>query len=101
MAFPDEIVTFPTMLNITISDAPLVQQYQEARNAGNTALAAQILAQIPSSSVKLISASYLNSLTSTCYALQQYYLEKYSPAYVVSSTQPAAQATGDFWFQIL
>ena len=31
-------------------------------------------------------------------ALETYYLQRWSPAYVVSDTQPIDQAVGDFWF---
>ena len=32
--------------------------------------------------------------------VQQYYAEKFSNGYIVSATQPAGQANGDFWFKL-
>ena len=33
-------------------------------------------------------------------AVEKYFQARYSPAYVVSNTQPSAQENGDFWFQV-
>ena len=100
MAFPDTIVTFPTMQNVSASDGALIKQYQAAIEAQNMAQAATILAQISNYTKKIITASYLNSIASTTNALETYYLQRYSPAYIVSATQPATQGKTDFWFQI-
>lgn len=99
--FPDSIQTFPTMLDMSATDGTLVKQYQDARNANNIALANQILAQIPNVNQKLWSADIANTLTDTNVALQEYYVKRYSPAYVVSVTQPIAQALGDYWIKVL
>lgn len=99
MAFPKEIVNFPTMQNISASDGELIAQYQKAIENKDTATAATILAQIPNYQKKIVTATYLNSIATTVKALELYYLEKYSPAIVVSSTQPLQTKT-DMWFQI-
>ena len=98
--FPSEIQTFPQMIDLTASDGTLVQQYQTAMQAGNLTLAQQILAQIPNNQNKIITADYLNTINDTVVAVEKYFQARYSPAYVVSSTQPSAQESGDFWFQV-
>lgn len=100
MPFPDEIVEFTPLLNITTSDAPLIKQYQEAIQNQDTATAAALILQIPSFYRKIINGNYLNSIAETVHALEIYYLEKYSPAIIVSSPQPAGQEKTDMWFQI-
>ena len=98
--FPNEIQTFPQMIDLTASDGSLVQQYQSAMQAGNLTLAKQILAQIPNNQSKIITADYLNTINDTLVAVEQYFQARYGPAYVVSNTRPANQETGDFWFEI-
>ena len=98
--FPNEIQTFPQMIDLAASDGTLVQQYQAAMQAGNLALAKQILAQIPNNQNKIITADYLNTINDTVVAVEKYFQARYSPAYVVSNTQPSAQESGDFWFQV-
>lgn len=98
--FPNEIQTFPTMQDISVADASLVQQYQEAMEAGNIATATAILGQISNADKKIIRADLLNTITDTSVALQQFYVEKFSNGYIVSATEPAGQATGDFWFKL-
>lgn len=98
--FPNEIQTFPTMQNISAADASLVQQYQEAMEAGNIATATAILGQISNADKKIIRADLLNTITDTSVALQQFYAEKFSNGYIVSETQPAGQSKGDFWFKL-
>lgn len=100
MAFPDEIITFPTMLDITESDCELIAQYQTAIQNQDLETAGSILEQIENYSLKIISANYLNSLSTTVYNIENYYLKRYSPAYIVSSTQPISQEDTDFWFEI-
>ena len=100
MAFPDTIVTFPTMQNITASDGDLIKQYQQAVEAKDMATAATILAQITNYDKKIITANYLNSISTTLHAVEQFYAERYNPAIVVSATQPIAQEATDFWFEI-
>ena len=98
--FPGVIQTFPQMIDLLASDGTLVQQYQTAMQAGNLTLAQQILAQIPNSQSKIITADYLNTINDTLVAVEKYFQARYSPAYVVSNTQPSAQENGDFWFQV-
>ena len=98
--FPSEIQTFPQMIDLTASDGPLAQQYQIAMQAGNLALAKQILAQIPNNQNKIITADYLNTINDTVVAVEKYFQARYSPAYVVSSNRPFAQESGEFWFQV-
>lgn len=100
MAFPDTIVEFPIRRNITASDGSLIAQYQQAIQNGDMALANQIGSRIPYYSQKLITAAYLNSITETVMALERYYLEKYSPSVIVSSSQPPLQEKTDMWFEI-
>ena len=98
--FPGAIQTFPQMIDLTASDGALVQQYQTAMQVGNLILAKQILAQIPNNQNKIITADYLNTINDTVVAVEKYFQARYSPAYVVSNTQPSAQENGDFWFQV-
>ena len=98
--FPQQIQTFPQMIDALASDGPLIQQYQTAMQAGNLSLAKQILAQIPNNQSKIITADYLNTINDTVVAVEQYFRGRYSPAYIVSETQPAYQEATDFWFQI-
>ena len=99
--FPDSIQTFPTMVNMGSADVANVKNYQAAMKAGNFTLAGQYLAQISNASNKIITADYINTILDTIVALQNFYRDKYSPAYVVSSSQPVGQEIGDFWFQLL
>ena len=99
-SFPNAIQTFPQMVDLIASDGTLVQQYQTAMQAGNLTLAKQILAQIPNNQSKIITADYLNTINDTVVAVEKYFQARYSPAYVVSNTQPSAQESGDFWFQV-
>ena len=99
-SFPNSIQNFPTMQDISAADASLVQQYQEAMEAGNIATATAILGQISNADKKIIRADMLNTITDTSVALQQFYAEKFSNGYVVSATQPAGQAKDDFWFKL-
>ena len=98
--FPNEIQSFPTMQDMTSTDASLVQQYQDAMEIGNIGGAATILGQIANADKKLIRADLLNTITDTSVALQKFYAEKFSNGYVVSTTMPAGQSTGDFWFKL-
>ena len=99
-SFPNAIQNFPQMIDLIASDGALVQQYQIAMQAGNLTLAQQILAQIPNNQNKIITADYLNTINDTVVAVEKYFQARYSPAYVVSNTQPSAQENGDFWFQV-
>ena len=98
--FPNAIQTFPQMIDLPASHGTLAQQYQIAMQAGNLALAKQILAQIPNNQNKIITADYLNTINDTVLAVEQYFQARYSPAYIVSDTQPQSQEKNDFWFEI-
>lgn len=100
-SFPNQIQNFPQMQDITAQDAILVQQYQNAMQIGNLSLAQQILAQIPNNQNKIVTADYLNTINDTVIAVQKYFGARYSPAYVVSETQPINQEKSDFWFQVI
>lgn len=100
-SFPNQIQNFPQMQDITAQDAILVQQYQNAMQVGNLSLAQQILAQIPNNQNKIVTADYLNTINDTVIAVQKYFGARYSPAYVVSKTQPINQEKSDFWFQVI
>ena len=98
--FPQQVQTFNQMQDISASDGALIAQYQTAMQAGNLALAKQILAQIPNNQNKIITADYLNTINDTVVAVEQYFRGRYSPAYIVSESQPAYQETTDFWFEV-
>lgn len=78
-AFPGDIDSFTTWLDIIASDGALVLQYQQAMQAGNTVLANQILAQIPSASQKIIKATDLNKLTQAILAVERFYKTDVEP----------------------
>ena len=99
-SYPNSVQTFPQMIDLAASDGALAQQYQAAMQAGNLALAKQILAQIPNNQNKIITADYLNTINDTFIAVEQYVQARYSPAYIVSDTQPQSQEKNDFWFEI-
>ena len=88
------------MQDISASDGALIAQYQAAMQAGNLALAQQILAQIPNNQNKIITADYLNTINDTVVAMEKYFQDRYSPAYIVSDTQPQSQGKSDFWFEV-
>lgn len=99
--FPDAIQTFPTMQDITRSDAPYVMQYQTAMQNGDIETATQILQNIQDYGKKIVTADLLNTVNDTVVALQKLYAERYNPSYIVSETQPSGQKAGDYWFQII
>ena len=99
-SYPNSVQTFPQMIDLAASDGPLVQQYQLAMQAGNLALAKQILARMPSNQSKIITADYLNTINDTVVAIETYFRGRYSPAYIVSESQPAYQVATDFWFEV-
>ena len=96
-SFPNSVQNFPQMQDISASDGALIAQYQAAMQAGNLALARQILAQIPNNQSKIITADYLNTINDTVVAVEEYFRGRYSPAYIVSGDQPAFQNKTDFW----
>ena len=99
-SFPNALQTFPQMIDLLASDGSLAQQYQTAMQAGNLTLAKQILAQIPNNQNKIITADYLNTINDTVVAVERYVRGRYSPAYIVSESQPAYQEATDFWFEV-
>ena len=98
--FPNQVDTFPTMLDITAEDAELIKQYQDAMEAGSYDVAQQALAQIPNNQQKIISAGLMNDVLDGLTATEQYFGDRYSPAYIVSETQPTFQQATDFWFHV-
>ena len=78
-AFPGDIDSFTTWLDIIASDGALVLQYQQAMQSGNTVLANQILAQIPSASQKIIKATDLNKMTQAILAVERFYKTDVEP----------------------
>lgn len=100
-SFPGSVQTFPVMKDIDVSDAALVRQYQVAIANGDIEGAKAALEQIPDNQKKIVTADYLNMINDTVKAVQQYFLDRYSPTYIVSKDMPAGQAIGDFWFQEL
>lgn len=99
--FPYEIQEFIEAMDVTAEDGALIKRYQDARNNGDIALANQILSQIPYAANKLVNADKLQTIIDTCAAMQDFFLKKFSPAYIVSDEQPEIQDAGDFWFDIL
>ena len=99
-SFPNALQTFPQMIDLTASDGTLARQYQAAMQAGNLTLAKQILAQIPNNQNKIITADYLNTINDTVVAIETYFKGRYSPAYIVSESQPTYQEATDFWFEV-
>ena len=99
-SYPNSVQTFPQMIDLSASDGALAQQYQVAMQAGNLTLAKQILAQIPNNQNKIITADYLNTINDTVVAMEKYFQARYSPAYIVSDTQPQSQEKSDFWFEV-
>lgn len=77
--FPESVDQFLAFLNITAIDGPLIAQYQTALQAGNTTLANQILAQIPSGTQKIIKATDLNKLTQAILAVERFYKTDIEP----------------------
>ena len=100
-SYPNSIQLFPTMQDMTASDALLVTQFQQAMQAGDISLTQTILAQITDKDTKIISAELLNTAWDTLVALQKQFITKYSPAYIISETQPADQEIGDYWFKVV
>ena len=99
--YPNSIQSFPTMEDLTASDLALVKQFQVAMQSGNIQQAQAILTLIPNYQNKIISTSLMNTAWDTLVALQEQFAKRYSPAYVVSETQPASQEIGDYWFKVI
>lgn len=101
--FPGSIQTFPTMVDISPTDAPLVAQYQTALQQGNFESAQTILSQIPDVSSKMASADLLNTVMDTVVAVETlfYSAGAAGSGYVVSESQPATQMVNELWFQLM
>ena len=99
--YPNSIQSFPTMEDLTASDLALVKQFQVAMQSGNIQQAQAILTLIPNYQNKIISTSLMNTAWDTLVALQKQFTTKYSPAYIISETQPADQEIGDYWFKVV
>ena len=99
--YPNSIQSFPTMEDLTASDLALVKQFQVAMQLGNIQQAQAILTLIPNYQNKIISTSLMNTAWDTLVALQKQFTTKYSPAYIISETQPADQEIGDYWFKVV
>lgn len=93
--------TFPVMQDISPADAELLASYQNAMMSGDFAKASTILHQIVDYDKKIITAELLNTIMDTILAAQEDFQKRYSPAYIVSATQPEAQEEGDYWFEII
>ena len=89
------------MEDLTASDLALVKQFQAAMQSGNIQQAQAILTLIPNYQNKIISTSLMNTAWDTLVALQKQFITKYSPAYIISETQPADQEIGDYWFEVV
>lgn len=91
-SFPSDLDTFTTWLNVVASDGPLIQQYLTAMNAGNQTQANQILAQIPSASQKLITATDLNKISQAIQAVERFYK---------TDVEPYIQTQQESWLNII
>lgn len=99
--YPGAIQTFPTMINISSTDAQYVKAYQEAMQNGDMQAAQNALSLISNSSLKLISANFLNTIDDTCVAIQLEYNKRYNPGITVSSTAPTSPQANDYWFEVI
>ena len=99
-SYPGSVQTFPQMIDLTASDGALAQQYLAGMQAGNLTLTKQSVARMLNKQKIIITSDYLNTVNDTVIAVEKYFQTRYSPAYVVSGTQPSAQENGDFWFQV-
>ena len=96
--FPESIDVFPTWFNIVASDGPLIAQYQQAMEAGNTTLANQILTQIPQGTQKIITATDLNQLTQAIQAVERFYKTDIEP-YIQNQQQSWLTTINQFSYQ--
>lgn len=98
--FPNAIDNFPTMLDITSDDAPLVKEYAQYMEDGNYELAQATLSQIENGQNKIITAGLFNDMLDSLEAVEKYFQARYSPGYIVARERPIAQEANDFWFEI-
>ena len=96
--FPNSLDQFMTFLNIVASDGPLIAQYQQAMEAGNTTLANQILTQIPQGTQKIITATDLNKLTQAIQAVERFYKTDIQP-YIQNQQQSWLTIINQFSYQ--
>ena len=96
--FPESIDIFPTWFNIVASDGPLIAQYQQAMEAGNTTLANQFLTQIPQGTQKIITATSLNDLTAAMLAVERFYKDNIAD-YVQNLQQSWLTTINQFSYQ--
>ena len=96
--FPSSVDQFMTFLNIVASDGPLIAQYQQAMEAGNTTLANQILTQIPQGTQKIITATDLNKLTQAIQAVERFYKTDIQP-YIQNQQQNWLSVINQFSYQ--
>lgn len=71
--FPNSLDEFMSWLNVVATDGQLIQQYQQAVQQGNMTTAATILAQIPSGTRKIVTATDLNKLSQAILAIERFY----------------------------
>lgn len=71
--FPAQLDNIPSFIDVAVSDASLISQFQTAMQAGNFTLAAQIYNQIPNANNKLVGANRLNQLIDCLMAVEQFY----------------------------
>lgn len=98
--YPGSIQRFPTMENITAADLALVKQYHDAIDAGDATLAQQIYNSIENADAKFLTSELFNTMADTVVAVQTKMKNEYTPAYILSTTQPTNQSKGDYWFEI-
>ena len=71
--FPQNMDQFLVYMNLTATDGQIVKQYMDAMNAGDQALANQIIATLPSATQKIINADGLNKVTQAMLAVERFY----------------------------
>lgn len=74
--FPDEFQNIQYFADVTQSDAPLLQQFFTAMQAGNFSEANRIFNQIPDGAQKIISADKLNIMRDTLLAMEEFYTKQ-------------------------
>lgn len=77
--FPETVQTFVTMRDVVAADGANIKGFQDAMEAGNTALAQQYYSNISNADSKFINAEKLNTLFQTCVALQRFYKTDIQP----------------------
>lgn len=77
--FPNTIQMFTNFLDITPSDAVLIQKYQQAVQSGNMEEAQTIFSSIQNGNQKIIDAVKLNTLMDTALALENFFKTDVQP----------------------